>query len=425
MKRVWGTALVVWLLACAPAAAADDGTEPADPGKTTSGTVTSNGNEYPYLLHTPTTYVPGSPAPLVVVVHGCQTTAEQEMELTLFNQVAEREGFAVLYPEVNAAEAAQPGPIANCWQFFDPTSYFRGNGDPAAIAKMTEAVMRELTIDAERVYAIGVSAGGLMTAVLAGAHSDIYAAVGIVASAGFADGTCFTTGVGTPVEASAQLAFEQMGPRARVVPIIAIGSDGDLAFPAACTNKALEQGLRTNNLVLSGAQEGPLALEPASVEEQQVPDGRAYTVSRFRDPDGCLVGERWIIHGMPHAWPGGSADPEYDGGYTDATAPDGAEGTWGFLSRYRRSETDTPCAEAERCEGRTVQLRLARGSRVRSVAAKVAGDPVRTKIRGRRVKLKLPPGPKGAVTAVIRVRRGGNDGVKVLRRSFERCGGSL
>ena len=75
------------------------------------------------------------------MVHGCQTTAEQEMRLTLFNQVAEREGFVVLYPEVNAVEPEQPGPIANCWQFFDPAAYFRGNGDPAAIAEMTNAVL--------------------------------------------------------------------------------------------------------------------------------------------------------------------------------------------------------------------------------------------------------------------------------------------
>jgi poly(hydroxyalkanoate) depolymerase family esterase len=415
-------ALVVGLVVCAPTAAAD-GPDPPDPGKTTSGTVTSNGTEYPYLLHTPTTYVPGSPAPLVVVVHGCQTTAEQEMELTRFNRVAEREGFVVLYPEVNAAEAAQPGPIANCWQFFDPAAYFRGNGDPAAIAEMTRAVMRERTIDAERVYAVGVSAGGLMVAVDAAAYSELYAAVGLVASAGFADGTCFTSGVGSPVEANAQLAYEQMGPRARVVPLIAIGSDGDLAFPAACTEKALEQGLRTSNLSLSGTQEGPISLEPATVEERRVRDGRAYTVGRFTDPGDCLVGERWIIHGMPHAWPGGSADPEYDGGYTDSTAPDGAEGTWKFLRRYRKSETGMPCAVAERCSPRTVRFRLGRGERIQRVKAKVAGAPVRTRVRGRRVKLRLPSGPRGSVTVVLRVRRHGANSAQVRHRAFERCAG--
>jgi poly(hydroxyalkanoate) depolymerase family esterase len=416
VKRAWGIAVTALLLAAAPPAAADG----PEPGKTTPGTVTSNGTEYPYLLHTPTTYVPGRPAPLVVVVHGCQTTAEQEMELTLYNRVAEREGFLVLYPEVNAAEAAQTGPIANCWQFFDPASYFRGNGDPAAIAEMTRAAMRERAVDAERVYAIGVSAGGLMVAVDAAAYSELYAAVGLVASAGFSDAPCFATGVGTPVEAGAQLAFEQMGPRARVVPLIAIGSTGDLAFPASCTDKAVQQSLRTNNLVIGGSQDAPLSLAPAATDEEQVPGGRAYAVGRFEDPDGCLVAEKWIIDGMPHAWPGGSDDPEYAGGYTDPTAPDGAEGTWKFLSRYRLSETDMPCAEAERCESRRVSLRLPRGPRIRRIKAMVAGEWARTKLRGRRVKLTVPAGTAGTVPVTLRVVRKGEPG-QTLQRAVERC----
>ena len=334
MRRVLLTllSLLVCAVAAAPATAAAT-------GETESGSVTFRGSEYPYLLHTPGARHKRA-VPLVVVVHGCQTTARQEMELTRFNELADREGFAVLYPEVDALERQQPGPVANCWRFFEPSTYFRGNGDPAAIAEMTRSVMASRRIDPERVYSVGVSAGGLMTAVGAAAYSDLYAAVGVVVSAGYADGTCFGNGVGTPVEASAQLAFAQMGPRERVVPIVGIGSDADAAFPAPCTVKAVEQGLRTSNLVLSGTQTAPLSLAPAAVREER-PAGRlAYTVSDFRDPAGCLVAQRWIVHGMPHAWPGGAAY----GGYTDLRAPDGAEATWTFLERYRRSGTAMPCA---------------------------------------------------------------------------------
>ena len=127
---------------------------------------------------------------------------------------------------------------------------------------MTLAGMAKRAINPERVYVVGVSAGGLMASVEAAAYPELFAAVGLVASAGYADGPCFTTGVGIPVEESAQLAFVQMGPRARVVPRFVIGSDADLAFPAACSDKALEQGLRTNNLALSGGPDIPLALRP-------------------------------------------------------------------------------------------------------------------------------------------------------------------
>lgn len=341
MSRLPAVAVVCAVLAIAPGSASGMGRQ-AGPGGTTSGTVTSNGVEHSYLLHTPSSYDEDRPAPLVVVVHGCQTTAQQEMELTEFNELAEREGFVVLYPEVDELGRQLPGPLNNCWRFFDPTAYFRGNGDAAAIAEMTRRVMSDTEIDDERVYLVGVSAGGLMTSASAASYPDLYTAVGIVTSAGYADGPCFTTGIGIPAEVSALLAFSEMGPRARVVPAIVIGSDADLAFPASCTNKAIAQSLRTNNLVLSGAQEGPLALTPATVSEERVPNGLAYTVSRFADPGGCLVGERWLIHGMPHAWPGGAPY----GGYTDTRAPDGAEATWAFLERFRKSETSTLCAEA-------------------------------------------------------------------------------
>jgi poly(hydroxyalkanoate) depolymerase family esterase len=335
-------ALAALFLALLPATTAQAAAGP-DPGRTTEGTVTSNGVEHSYLLYTPRSYAPARPAPLLVMVHGCQTTAEQEMAITRFNRLAERERFVVLYPEVDALGAAQPGPLENCWEFINPLSYFRGLGDAAAIADMTQAAMGSRAIDARRVYIVGTSAGGLMAAVEAAAYPELFAAVGLVASAGYADGPCFTTGLGIPVEASAQLAHVQMGPRARVVPRFVIGSDADLAFPAACSDKALAQGLRTNNLVLGDSQTGPLALEPAAVREKRKPGGHAYTVSRYRDPDGCLIGEKWIIHGMPHGWPGGTRDPAYSG-FTDTKAPSGAKGSWRFLSRYTKASTAMPCA---------------------------------------------------------------------------------
>ena len=41
--------------------------------------------------------------------------------------------------------------------------------------------------------------------------------------------------------------------------------------------------------------------------------------------------------------------------------------------------------------------------------------------RGRRVTLRLPPGPRGTVTAVLRVQRMGEGPAQVRRRAYERC----
>jgi poly(hydroxyalkanoate) depolymerase family esterase len=329
--------LVVALVAASAPGVARAGGNRGDAGHVTPGNVTSNGTEYPYLLYTPTSYKEPRPTPLVVVVHGCQTTAEQQMRSSLFNELADRERFVVLYPDVDALGRLQPGPAQNCWKFPYPPAWTRDGSDAGAIADMTRAVMADRNIDPERVYIVGSSAGGLMASIEAAAYPDLYAAVGLVASAGYVDWPCFTTGVGIPVELSAQLAYQEMGPRARVVPRFVLGGTADQAFPPTCAVKALEQGLRTNNLVLSGEQDAPIALTPAAVREEQVPDGYAYTVSRYDDPDGCSIAELWMVDGLAHSWPGGTSDPE-DQYNNDTKAPDGAEAAWAFFERHRTSD---------------------------------------------------------------------------------------
>src|SRR3954471_1461933 len=378
--------MVVALLGCWPgvAAAASD---PPDPGQTSSGTVTSNGADYDYVLYTPTSYAPGRAAPLLVMVHGCQTTAEEQMKANLYNPIAEREGFVVLYPDVDALGRAQPGPANQCWKFPSPPAWTRDSSDAGAIADITRAVMAKRAIAPARVYLIGMSAGGFMASIEAAAYPDLYAAVGISAAGAYADAACTGTGTGIPVTTSAQLAYDQMGPRARIVPRMVIGGDADQGIPPACADKALEQGLRTDNLVLGDSQEGPIALTPAAVRKEQKPGGYAYTVKTYRDPSGCLIGERWLVHGMNHFWSGGTSDSKY-ASFTDPKGPSGAEATWAFLRRYRRSDTAMPCAEAPAapapaparpvaCPGRTVTVTLPRGARVRTVSASLAGRRVR------------------------------------------------
>ncbi len=337
--------LVLALMPCVAGRAAG-GTGPATSiakGTTTLGVTNFKGDRYPYRLYTPSSYRPGEP--LVVVAHGCQTTAAQEEQITGFDELADRNGFVVLYPEDDALSQHLPGPIKQCFKFFYPPVYFRGFADTAAIAQMTRSVIRERRIDAQRVYLVGVSGGGLITSASAGAYPDLYAAVGIVESAGDVDGFCLGTGTGIPVQLSAELARIAMGPRARVVPLFVMGSTGDLAFPAACEEKALQQGLRTDNLVISGSQTAPISLQPAAVRSGKVPNGRSYTVSTFRDPSGCLIGQQTIIDGMPHAWPGGSAAPQWKG-YSDPTAPSGAKTAWNFFKHFTLRGSAMPCATA-------------------------------------------------------------------------------
>ena len=253
----------------------------------------------------------------------------------------------MVYPDIDEAGTQQPGPLRNCWRFFNANSWHRGQGDAGALAGITRSVMERRNVDPERVYLMGMSAGGFMTSIMAAAYPDLYAAVGIASAGAYADFSCLgTTAASRPVESSAALAREEMGERARIVPRLVIGGDADQGIPPACADKALEQGLRTNNLVLGGSQTGPIPLQPAAVREApaETPGGYGSTVSTYRDPSGCVVGRRWMVHGMNHFWSGGSSDPQW-ASWTDPKGPSGAEASWRFFSRYTKRSTAMPCAE--------------------------------------------------------------------------------
>jgi poly(hydroxyalkanoate) depolymerase family esterase len=339
MRRALSALVAAGLWLCPAAVAA---------GHTETGVYGSGASAYPYRVYVPSSYSSGRAAPLLVMAHGCQTTAEQQQRANLLDPLADREGFIVLYPDVNDFErGSQPGPLKNCWQFFLPSNAHRDSGDPAAIAGMTRTVTARWNVDGDRVYMVGMSAGSFMTSIMAAAYPDLFAAVVINAGGAYNDGTCLGLPLGLPVALSAQLARAEMGDRARIVPRLVMGGDADQGIPPGCADKALEQALRTDNLVLGDSQTGPISLQPASVREQPAdkPGGRTSTVKTYLDPAGCEIGERWLIHGMNHFWPGGSTDPKLKG-FTDPTAPNGGEIAWTFLKRYVKSETSMPCAEA-------------------------------------------------------------------------------
>jgi poly(hydroxyalkanoate) depolymerase family esterase len=409
-RRGGSLVLLGLILGAVPAAAATG--DPPDPGSTQRCTYGSGSSAHPYIVYVPASYDAARPAPLVVMTHGCQTTAEQQMRANLYNQVAEREGIVMLYPDVDAMEAAQPGPTARCWQFPDPQSWHRDSGDAAAIAGMTRAVIGRWRIDPKRVYMVGMSAGSFMTSIMAAAYPDLYAAVAINAGGAYADAECLFVGPGIPVQESARLAYDEMGPRARIVPRLVMGGDSDQGVPPACADKALEQGLRTNNLVLGDQQDTPISLKPTWVREVPKPGGYSSTVSTYLDPNGCVIGERWLIHGMNHFWPGGSADPKW-ASWTDPKGPNGAEVSWRFLSRYTKSSTAMPCAEAPaaampvpatHCRARWLTLGLPAGAK--AVRATVNGRRATIRVSHRRVRVRLSPTSRSRTTVVIRGRSG-------------------
>jgi poly(hydroxyalkanoate) depolymerase family esterase len=124
-------------------------------------------------------YVPPGvqgPLPLLVVLHGCTQEADGYDRGAGWSALAERHGFALLYPE----QKRDNNPNL-CFNWYQRGDAVRGSGEAASIAAMVEAMRRRHGIDRDRVFVTGLSAGGAMAAVMLAAYPDLFAGGAIIA----------------------------------------------------------------------------------------------------------------------------------------------------------------------------------------------------------------------------------------------------
>jgi poly(hydroxyalkanoate) depolymerase family esterase len=243
--------------------------------------------------------------PLIVMLHGCTQSPDDFAAGTRMNALASEHGFLVAYP-------AQP-PAANaqkCWNWFNPSDQRRGEGEPSLIAGITDAVIRDHTVDRRRVYVAGLSAGGATAAIMGHAYPDIYAAVGVHSglACGAARDMASAFAAMRQGASAAPLAPHDftMGER-RFVPTIVFHADRDATVHP-----------RNADQVVAQAQAAAALGLRTETETGQVPNGHSYRRIVHRDADGNSVLEQWLVHGGGHAWSGGAAT----GSYTDPLGPD-------------------------------------------------------------------------------------------------------
>jgi polyhydroxybutyrate depolymerase len=248
----------------------------------------SKGVEREYLLHIPSQLPVEQPVPLVFVFHGGGGTAAGMMALSRFNAVADREKFIVAYPQG----------IGRSWNDGRITQVSRAHRDNVNDLAFVDALLahlsRQYRIDPKRIFATGISNGGIFSHYLAANRAERIAAIAPVAG-----------GVAQPVAQT----FHPAAP----VSVLIIQGTADPLVPYAGGRIADRNGRDRGSVIATDAAVNLWVRANAShpqPETSTLPD---------RDPtDGCRTqvfawkggtagSEVWLyrVEGGGHTWPGG------------------------------------------------------------------------------------------------------------------------
>jgi poly(hydroxyalkanoate) depolymerase family esterase len=259
----------------------------------------------------PRGYDPARRHPLVVLLHGCTQDAADLARGTRIAEHVEREEVIALLPEQPAT--ANP---KKCWSWYDPAHQVRGAGEPAVIAGMADAVLREYSVDAARVHLGGVSAGAVMASLVAVAYPERFASLALHSGLAWRPATDVTGALGAMAKGVADAdesgvsALAAMGERRRMVPVLVIHGGKDPVVNPANGRQAARQWAVTSARAL-GATLG------AATTTTGETNGYAWTRVCHVAGGVCVV-EEWLVPELGHAWSGGSRE----GTYTDERGPD-------------------------------------------------------------------------------------------------------
>jgi poly(hydroxyalkanoate) depolymerase family esterase len=131
---------------------------------------------------------PGSDAntkmPLVVVLHGCLQSANIIARQTGWNQLADRYGFRVLYPQQRFVN----NPMG-CFCWYRKNDIEKGKGEDLSIKEMIDETERNYNTDSGKVFITGLSAGALMAVSMMADYPELFNAGAIFAGAPYKTAT--------------------------------------------------------------------------------------------------------------------------------------------------------------------------------------------------------------------------------------------
>ncbi|MDQ2696943.1 MAG: PHB depolymerase family esterase, partial [Pseudomonadota bacterium] len=291
-----------------------------------------------YQVYVPDNYRPGTPVPMVMVLHGCRQTEQNMINETRFRQLADRDTFIVVYPFITSFDGLRN---TNCWGFFLNQHTHEGAGEPEDLYQIGLAVESEFSIDPNRRYITGLSSGAGMAVVMAVVQSEYFAAAGAAAGLPYSETSssvgfvCSNPGSFRSVEAvvAAIRAEQRAADEGRTVPMMTVHSNND------CTvNRQGGVNIRDSWLRRYGASPAPYESTDCTTE------GVSCAHLKFGAPGRSVVetvfyeGERGGFTGEgSHYWVGDNR-----GEFANPNGPSASELFWSFFQRHPFTDNAPP-----------------------------------------------------------------------------------
>lgn len=261
-----------------------------------------------YKLYVPDSYDPATPAPLVVALHGAGETPNFMAYNTGFNEIADREGFLVVYPQGRFRRF-------DAWGDSD-------DGDLQFVLAILDEIKEDYAIDDRRIYATGASNGGFMTFRLLCKTEGIFAA-------------------GAPVMALLPKPYADQGLPGHPVPLMMVNGTGDPLVPYNARKVWKHiwwdyDAVPVPEVIAYWTDNNGCSGEPVRKELPEIDgDGTNVTMERYT---GCTDDAEvvlYTVHNGGHTWPGGRepAPGFIVGGFAEDF--NASEAIWEFFKRHR------------------------------------------------------------------------------------------
>ncbi len=314
----WKTSTTIGVVVLLTACIGGDASPAAAPapiaatGGTVARSLAFDGRTRTYHLHIPPGYDAASAVPLVVVLHGGGGTGLGVERQSGMSAKADAAGFIAVYPD----GTGRLDDRLLTWNTWNCCGYAQTNGvdDVGFIRTLVGQLQREYRIDAARVYATGLSNGGMMAYRLACDAADLFAAVAPVSGALNTD-TC------APARPVSVVAFH--GTDDQNIPYD--GGTGTKSFPGTTPRRtdrsvAYATGVWVQN---DGCTPTPQRMQTGSIVREEYTGGA----------DGAAV-TLYTIGGGGHAWPGG----DRIAGFLDSPTQElsATDAMWAFFVQHPR-----------------------------------------------------------------------------------------